>query len=50
MTAPEAKSSRTGTIGVYDAPHWWKTRRFWRLALPVVAAVVSIAVWYAILA
>jgi hypothetical protein len=48
--APDPKSSRQGTIGVYDAPRWWRTRRFWRIALPVAAAIVSIAVWYAILA
>ena len=46
---PEPKA-RHGTIGVYDAPRWWKTRRFWRLALPVLAAIASIGIWYAILA
>lgn len=35
------------TIGVYDRPPWWKTRRTWRIALPVLASVVSLAVWYA---
>ena len=47
---PEAKPPNHGTIGVYDAPRWWRTRRFWRLALPVAAAVASVAIWYAILA
>jgi len=46
----EAKPTRHGTIGVYDAPRWWRTRRFWRLALPIVAAVASLGIWYAILA
>ena len=46
----EAKQTRHGTIGVYDAPRWWRTRRFWRLALPLVAAVASLGIWYAILA
>lgn len=46
----DAKPTRHGTIGVYDAPRWWRTRRFWRLALPVVVAVTSVGIWYAILA
>jgi hypothetical protein len=50
MPDPAKHSSRPATIGVYDSPAWWKTRRFWRIALPVAAAVGSLVIWYAILA
>jgi hypothetical protein len=37
-----------GTIAIYDRPSWWRTRRFWRIALPLLAAIGSLAAWYAI--
>jgi hypothetical protein len=47
--APDPERPR-GTIGIYDRPPWWRTRRFWRLALPVLAGIGSLLVWYAIVA
>jgi hypothetical protein len=38
------------TIAIYDRPAWWRTRRFWRIALPVLGGVGSLAVAYAIFA
>ena len=42
--------TRAATIAVYDRPPWWRTRKFWRVALPVLAGVGSLAIWYALLA
>lgn len=39
-----------GTIAIYDRPQWWRTRKFWRIALPAFAGIGSLLVWYAILA
>lgn len=41
---------RPATIAVYDRPPWWRTRKFWRIALPVLAGVGSLALWYAVFA
>ena len=38
------------TVAVYDRPPWWRTRRFWRIALPATVAVASLVIWYVILA
>ena len=38
------------TVAIYDRPQWWRTRRFWRIGLPAVVAVASLAIWYAIIA
>jgi hypothetical protein len=40
---------RPPTIGVYDRPPWWRTRRVWRIALPIVVALLSLAIWVVIL-
>jgi hypothetical protein len=41
---------RQPTIAIYDRPPWWRTRKFWRIGLPVLAGIGSLAVWYAIFA
>ena len=46
---PEQPSGRPPTVGVYDRPAWWRTRRTRVLALAVVAALLASGVWYAIL-
>lgn len=48
MTASRQKPPPT--IAVYDRPAWWRTQKFWRIALPVLAGVGSLAIWYAIFA
>jgi hypothetical protein len=47
---PQDAQRPRGTIGIYDRPSWWRTRRFWRIALPVLAGVGSLFIWYAIVA
>jgi hypothetical protein len=32
------------TVAIYDRPPWWRRRRTLRLALPVAAALVAMAV------
>jgi anti-sigma-K factor RskA len=46
----EEPPARRSTVAIYDRPQWWRTRRFWRIALPAVVAVASVAIWYAVLA
>jgi hypothetical protein len=48
MTEPPS-NPRPPTVAIYDRPPWWRTRRFWRIALPVVVACGSLAAWYAFL-
>jgi hypothetical protein len=43
-------SRHRATVAIYDRPPWWRTRKALRLALPIVAALVSLAIWYAVLA
>jgi hypothetical protein len=47
---PPDPGRRRGTIAIYDRPPWWRTRRFWRIALPVLAGIGSLLIWYAIVA
>ncbi|HVF65660.1 MAG TPA: hypothetical protein VNE58_16860 [Casimicrobiaceae bacterium] len=46
--AEDTEGRPRGTVAVYDRPQWWRRRQFWRFALPVVAGVGSLAVWYVI--
>jgi hypothetical protein len=47
---PQDPQRRQATIAIYDRPPWWRMRRFWRIALPVLAGIGSLVVWYAIFA
>lgn len=33
------------TVSIYDRPPWWRRRRMWIVALPVIAGVVSLALF-----
>lgn len=37
---------RPPTVAIYDRPPWWRTRRTWRIVLPIVAALVSLVVLF----
>ena len=50
MNDTERPAGRNATVAIYDRPPWWRARRTWRLALPIVAAVASLAIWYAVFA
>ena len=45
---PQQPERGRATIAIYDRPPWWRTRKFWRLAVPVLAAIGSLIVWYAV--
>jgi hypothetical protein len=46
----EPSPSRPPTVGVYDRPPWWRTRRTWRIALPIAAALLSLVLYYFVFA
>jgi hypothetical protein len=50
MSDTNGPGVRNATVAVYDRPPWWRARRTWRIALPIVAAVASLAIWYAVFA
>jgi hypothetical protein len=41
---------RRPTVAIYDRPPWWRTRRFWRIALPAIVTVAALAIWIIVLA
>jgi hypothetical protein len=41
----EPSRASRATIAIYDRPPWWKRRRTWMIALPIVVAVASVAVF-----
>lgn len=45
MNEPDRSAGRA-TVAVYDRPRWWRTRRAWQLALPVVASIGSLVALY----
>jgi hypothetical protein len=50
MSDGEEQRRGRATVAVYDRPRWWRTRRVWKLALPIVVAVASLVLWYVVLA
>jgi hypothetical protein len=42
----EPSPARPPTVAIYDRPPWWRSRRTWRIAVPVVAAIGSLALYY----
>jgi hypothetical protein len=44
MSPPSAPPSRS-TIAIYDRPPWWRRRKTWAIALPIVASLASLALF-----
>ena len=49
IMAQSAGERPRGTVAVYDRPPWWRRRRVWSIALPVIVAIASLVIWYLIL-
>jgi hypothetical protein len=46
MAAPDdQQASSRATVAVYDRPRWWRRRKTWMIALPVVASLASLAIF-----
>lgn len=46
----DAPRSRPPTVAIYDRPPWWRSRRTWRIALPVLAAILSLVLYVVLFA